>query len=45
MYYWWKYLIGVDSTMNIAGTTDVDGTSYCEFAEDGDALCLNGQLT
>ena len=42
---WWKYLIGVDSMMNIAGTTDVDGTSYCEFVGDGDTLCLNGQLT
>jgi hypothetical protein len=43
----WKYLIGVDWnhwTMNIAGTTGVGGTIYCKFAEDGDMLCLNGQL-
>jgi len=41
----WKYLIGVEWMMNIVGTTDVDGTIYCKFAEDGDMLCLNGQLT
>jgi hypothetical protein len=42
-----KYLIGVDWNhwmMNIVGTTGVDGTIYCKFAEDGDMLCLNGQL-
>ena len=43
----WKYLIGVDWKhwmMNIVGTTGVGGTIYCKFAEDGDMLCLNGQL-
>jgi len=39
----WKYLIGVDWTMNIIGT-DIDGTIYCKFAKDGDMLCLNGRL-
>jgi hypothetical protein len=34
----WKYLIGVDWMMNFVGTTDVDGTTYCKFAEDGDTL-------
>ena len=43
----WKYLIGVDwnhRMMNIVGITGVGGTIYCKFAEDGDMLCLNGQL-
>ena len=30
--------------MNIVGTTGVGGIIYCKFAEDGDMLCLNGQL-
>jgi len=40
----WRYLTGVDWMMNIVGTTDVDGTNYCKFAEDGDTLCFNRQL-
>ena len=37
----WKYSISFDWAVNTNGITDVDGTSYFVFAENGDIFCSN----